>query len=448
MLLSFTPIKPEYLVIIASSLIIILSFIFNLISKKTNIPSVLLLMLLGVAIQFIYPQAKESPLLSHALVIVGKVGLILIVLEAALDLKLRKNKIKLITKSFFMALFGLIGSAIAIAFIIQWLFEASFFTSMIYAVPLSILSSAIIIPSVSTCKEHKREFMIYESTFSDILGIILFQFLVSPNTYYSTTHVILSVSSNIFITIIVAIIFSYVSVWGIQKLTSHVKLFLIIAVLLLAYAIGSIFHLSSLIIVLFFGLVLNNTHLFFFGSLKNMIDSTKIEAIFKEFYIITLESAFVLRTFFFVIFGLSISLLSLVDYHVALKSLAIVATIYIVRFIFLKIILYKESITPELFVAPRGLITILLFYTIPSQFLLTGFDEGILLYTILITSLVMSISLIVGKNKSIKEVLDNYDDLHQNIETSLEDGHLKHIKNQPTPTWEKGSENTHHNQPS
>lgn len=424
-------IKPEYLVIISSSLVIILSFIFNFISRKTNIPSVLLLMLLGVGIQYLYPEIKTNRLLANALVIVGKIGLILIVLEAALDLKLKKDKIKLITKSFLMALFGLLGSAAVVGFILQYFLDTTFFLAFVYAVPLSIMSSAIIIPSVSALSPMKKEFMIYESTFSDILGIILFQFLISPNEFYSTGHLVLSVSANIVTTIVVAILFGYLAVWGIQKLTSHVKLFLIIAVLMLVYSIGSVFHLSSLIIVLFFGLILNNTNIFFAGFLKDSINPNKIKEIFNEFYVVTLESAFVLRTFFFVIFGLSISLISLFDYHVALLSILIISALYAIRLIFLKIILFKQSIVPELFIAPRGLITILLFYTIPAQYHLKGFNEGVLLYTILLSSLIMTISLIIGKNKNIKEVIHDYDELQQNIECSLEDGHLD-VLDKPT----------------
>jgi len=288
MQLAFDYIKPEYLIIIGASLVIILSFIFNFISIKTNIPSVLLLMVLGIAIQYIYPELKNNPLISKALIVVGKVGLILIVLEAALDLKLKKDKIGLIVKSFLMALFGLAGSSILIALAIQMFLGSSFYDSLIYAVPLSIMSSAIIIPSVTNLNEDRKEFMIYESTFSDIFGIILFQFLTSSEVFYSTSDVIFSVTSNILITILVAVVFSYFAVWGIQKLTSHVKLFLIIAVLMLIYAIGSIFHLSSLIIILFFGLILNNTDIFFSGFLKNSISKVRIKPIFKEFYIITL----------------------------------------------------------------------------------------------------------------------------------------------------------------
>lgn len=424
MFLIINLVKPEYLIIIATSLIIILSFIFNFISIKTNIPSVLLLMMLGVLMQYAYPEIKENPLLSNALIVVGKVGLILIVLEAALDLKIKKDKIGLILKSFLMALFGLAGSSILIAFGIQFFLESSFYESFVYAVPLSIMSSAIIIPSVTTLIEEKKEFMIYESTFSDILGIILFQFLVSPEEFYSTKDVVFSVASNIVITIIVAVAFSYLAVWGIQKLTSHVKLFLIIAVLMLIYAIGSVFHLSSLIIILFFGLILNNTDIFFRGFLKKAIDKERIKPIFKEFYTITLESAFILRTFFFVMFGITISLLSLVNYEVAVQSLAFVGILYVVRFVFLKLLYWDKSITPQLFIAPRGLITVLLFYTIPAKYIIANFNQGILLYTILITSFVMTLALVLRKGgKNISEVLHDYDELHDTIEKSFEDGY-------------------------
>jgi len=424
MLLSTSVIKPEYLIIIGASLVIIISFIFNFVAKKTNVPSVLLLMVLGVIIQFIYPEMKDNPLISKSLIIVGKVGLILIVLEAALDLKLKKEKIGLIVKSFLMALVGLVASSILIAFAIQLFLESSFYDSLVYAVPLSIMSSAIIIPSITTLPEDKKEFMIYESTFSDIFGIIFFQFLTTPEEFINTKDVIMSVASNIGITILVAVMFSYIAVWGFQKLTSHVKLFLIIAVLMLVYALGSVFHLSSLIIILFFGLILNNTEIFFRGPLKNVINKERLEPIFHEFHIITLESAFVLRTFFFVMFGLTISLLSLVNIYVAIQSIVFVGILYGVRFIFLKLILWNKDIIPQLYIAPRGLITVLLFYTIPHNNEIANFDQGILLYVILITSIIMTVALIKAKGKNVTDVFlkdKNFNYLEDNIEEDLKD---------------------------
>ena len=44
--------------------------------------------------------------------------------------------------------------------------------SVIYSIPLSIISSAVAIPSAASLLKHQKEFVIYESTFSDILGVI------------------------------------------------------------------------------------------------------------------------------------------------------------------------------------------------------------------------------------------------------------------------------------
>lgn len=424
-LLSAQGIDPNYLLIIGGSLIVIISFVFNFISKKTNIPSVLLLMVLGVSLQFLVPSLVDNPLIQKSLIIVGKIGLILIVLEAALDLKLSRDKIGLIIKSFLVALIALIGSALLIAYCIQFFLDSSFYNSLVYAVPLSIMSSAIIIPSVTTLEEDKKEFMIYESTFSDILGIIFFQFLTTENDFNSTQDVIAGVSTNIAITILVAVVFSYVAVWVFNQLTSHVKLFLIISVLTLMYGIGSVYHLSSLIIILFFGIILNNVDVFFVGPLKKLIDKEKLKPVFHEFHIVTLESAFFLRTFFFVIFGLTISLGSLVDWHVAIQSIVFVAILYIVRFLILKLILWNKEIVPQLWIAPRGLITVLLFYTIPMEkFGIPDFQQGVLLYAILITSVIMTIAMIKARGKKISDIMIkdlNFNYLEDNAEAVMEE---------------------------
>lgn len=416
-------IKPEYIIIMGISIIIIISFIFNYISRKTSIPSVLLLMILGISMQYLFPEITKNQDLFNLLIVIGKMGLILIVLEAALDLKLKKEQIGLIVKAFFSALLVLLASSFAIAYILQYFLNAAFFNAFIYAVPLSVMSSAIVIPSVSSLSEFKKEFMIYESAFSDILGIILFQFLLNSEHFYSVSHIAFSLLSNIVITFIVAIIFGYVTVWGIQKLTGHVKLFLIIAVLMLVYAIGSIFHLSSLIIILVFGIILNNSDVFFKGKLEKWVDKKRLKEEYKGFYIVTLESSFLLRTVFFVMFGVTISLLSLANIQVAEISALLIFAIYFVRLLFLKILLWKNSIFPEVFISPRGLITVLLFYSIPNNFKIENFDQGIIMYAIIATSIIMTLALIFNKQKTKKlnGLLDEYNKIHKNIEEITEE---------------------------
>ncbi len=391
-----------YIAIIGVSLIIILSYFFNVISQKTNVPSVLMLIVLGILIKQgmnLMGMSAGNQLFS-LLEVLGIVGLIMIVLEAALDLELSKKKWPIIWKSFSVALISLLFSTAAIAYIINAFIIDDFFTCIIYAVPLSIMSSAIIIPSVGGLGEDKKEFMVYEGTFSDILGIMVFYFLIGNAGAENAQVVIWDVVANISITIFLSVIISYGLVLVFQKMNSQVKLFLLIAVLLILYAVGKLFHLSSLLIILIFGLILNNNKIFFRGFLKKWLKPDKVKGILHDFHLVTMETAFVVRTFFFVLFGITITLTSLLNLKVALISIGILAALYIVRFITIKIFVQRD-INPQIWLAPRGLITILLFFAIPAEYQTEAFDSGILLYTIIISCIIMAASLVANGKKVI-----------------------------------------------
>jgi hypothetical protein len=400
-----------YFLIIGISLVIIISFFFNIIAKKTNIPSVLLLIGLGVLINEFAPASVNSDIFANlgVLEVVGNVGLVMIVLEAALDLKLTRDKRSLIINSLIVALIALVASSFALAGIIYYLVPGanSLYNCMVYAVPLSIMSSAIIIPSVGGLTGVKKEFMVYESTFSDILGIMFFYFLIGADQSENFGNIALQIGINIIVTLVVSILLAYVLVFIFQRLTSQVKLFLVIAVLMLLYAFGKKLHLSSLLIILAFGLVLNNVKLFFRGkTIGKLVNEDAVKPILHDFHILTLESAFVIRTFFFVIFGMFITISSILDYHVALISIAMIGALYAVRFLVLKIVV-RRDITPQLYLAPRGLITILLFFVVTSrpEFEIPNFNPGILLFVILISSLIMTVALITHRGENVREVL-------------------------------------------
>lgn len=394
----------SYNIIIVASLIIIISFIFNGVSKRTNVPSVLLLIVLGVILQYVLKLFSSEALnFLPVLEILGIVGLIMIVLEAALELELKREKLMPILKSMVIALVGLVASAWIAALILhQFVPNMTMQSAWLYATPLSILSSAIIIPSVSTLDKDKKEFHIYESTFSDIIGIMMFYFLTGSLNPEEDSGVA-GFAGNILLTIIISLVVSYAIILIFQKIKSQVKLFLLIAILLLLYALGKKMHLSSLIIILIFGLVIANMKLFFSGKLKEYLDYEKAHQIYHELHIITLETAFVVRTFFFVIFGLTIAIASIFDISVVLISILIIISIYVIRFGLLRLF-FKDDIFPQLFIAPRGLITVLLFYAIPAQAQVASFNSGILLFVIISTSIIMTVGMIRDKrlSKSLK----------------------------------------------
>ncbi|MAR21550.1 MAG: sodium:proton exchanger [Flavobacteriales bacterium] len=407
MILSLT----SYHYIIIFSLTIIISYFFNIYAKKTGIPSVLMLIGLGVLINYVLSSfiGVEKPNLFPILKVIGVFGLILIVLEAALDLSLVKEKVSLIIKSTLVALLGLVGTAYFSAeALVLFVDDMDIITGLIYTIPLSILSSAIILPSVEDLNENKKEFMIYESTISDILGIIAFYAVLSMVGTDSNEGVYGEVFGNLIFTVIFSIIISYVLVYVFQNIAGHVKLFLLIAILLLLYAVGKMFHLSSLVMILIFGVILNNYKLFFSGGLASLLNMERVNHILNDMKVITAESAFVVRTFFFIIFGWSITISDLLSLKVIGIGVCILFIIYVIRALFLFLFQGKD-IFPQLFLAPRGLITILLFFAIPEETRNANEEiEGVLLFIILTTCLIMSWALVVQKNKEKlqKDLLD------------------------------------------
>jgi Kef-type K+ transport system membrane component KefB len=384
-----------YIITILISSVVIISFLFSRFSRRTNIPSAILLIIFGVGIKLGMDQMEitTSDRILEVLELLGVVGLIMIVLEAALDLKLSRDKRPLIVKSLLVALVSLMVCSFSIAWILDYFVIHNFFQSLFYAIPLSIMSSAIIIPSVGSLREDKKEFLIYESTFSDIFGIMFFYFLSGYADSTNTGEIVMGITGNIVITILVSIVISYAMVLLLQTLKEKVKLFFLIALLIVLYSAGKMLHMSSLLIILVFGLVLNNYQLFFRGKLQKLIKGEALNHVLEDFHVVTLESAFVIRTFFFVIFGITLDLASLNDINTAIIGVGITLLMYLIRFVFLKSAGLK-SIMPELLIAPRGLITVLLFFSIPADYLFEGFNPGILLYTIILTNIAMSAGLI------------------------------------------------------
>ncbi len=393
----------DYYIIIAASLIIIASYFFNSISKRTGIPSVLLLIVLGVGLKYgvNFLNIGDFDVMPY-LGVLGTAGLILIVLEAALDLKIRKSKKKLITRSFFVALLSIAVNASLLALLIQFFIGGITFTvGLMYAIPLSIISSAIVIPSVGNLEEAKKEFMVYEGTFSDIFGIIIFYAVKDNIDAQSIGEASLSIGSNLFLTLLVSLVASYFILLIFHRLKGEVKLFLLIAILMLFTSVGKLFHLSTLLLILIFGLLLRNQFLLP-NFLRKHIENDDFVEVFENFSLITLESSFVLRTFFFVAFGFSIALSSLFTQQVWILSIAALLLLYGSRFLILRLFIGK-NIKPELYVSPRGLISILLFFSIPDEYALFDFEQGILLFMIISTSLIMAGALIKYKKGEKKD---------------------------------------------
>lgn len=385
-----------YLIIICS--LVVVSYIFSLISKYIKVPSVLLLLFAGIGLRYIADKSGLSVEFPTKLVeVLGIVGLIMIVFEAGLDLKLGRNKLKLIRNSFFSALVILIISCVSISAILYYWLKEPVIKCIVYAIPLSIMSSSIVIPSLHLLTSAKKEFLIYEASFSDILGIMLFNYFIADEVMTWKSAGVFG--ANILVSIILSLVLSFILLLVLAKTKLNIKFFLIFSLLILIYSGGKIFHLPSLIIILVFGLIINNWEKIPINKLSHYFPHTQIESLRHLLHSITAESSFLIRTFFFLLFGYSIQLGFVNENEVLIVGGLIVLALLLVRYFYLRFFLHT-NIFPEVVFIPRGLITIVLFYKIPTGLMLTTFNEGILFFVILCSSIIMTIGMIFYKKGS------------------------------------------------
>ena len=386
-------------ILIVLPLLIIFSYVFDIIARKTKFPAVILLMFTGISVRLataIY-GIDNFDFLDGLIPVLGTIGLILIVLEGALELNITVNKLPVIIKGFLAAGLILILNVIAISLAFEHLLGMSHQAAIIYATPLSIISSAVAIPSSAGLRQQEKEFVVYESTFSDILGIMLFNYAIrqfETNQSLVSAESLLALGVQILGVIGVSLFITFCLFQLLQKIGHHVKFFLILALLILVYAFGKYFHLPALVTIFIFGLFLSNVKALLPGFLKRRLDLEETEKGLHEFHILTAESTFLVKTFFFLFFGFSIKITDFTSTEPFIYGLIIFGIMWALRYVYFTATTFKLSPSPLVFISPRGLISILLFLQIDEIKFLENtpvlIDEKVLLVVILSSMLVMT----------------------------------------------------------
>lgn len=383
-------------IIISLCVLLLMAYLFDLSASKTKVPSVILLLLSGWLVKQILNTVEITmPNFAPLLPILGTVGLIMIVLEGALELELNKSKFNLVKKSVLVAFIPMIGLSFFLAFLFYYFQGVSFKDAFINAVPFCVISSAIAIPSVSSLTNYKKEFVIYESSMSDILGVILFNF-VAFNAVINFSAV-----SSFFIQIIIVLIGSFVCTiflaFLLNRIEHHVKFVPIIILIILIYSVSKIYHLPGLIFIMLFGLFIGNL-----DELRRFawIDKFKPDELNKEVHKFKeniAEFAFIVRALFFLLFGFLIKTDDILNTETLGWALIIVFSIVVFRALSLK--LFNIPLKPLLFIAPRGLITILLFLSILPENSISLVDNALVIQVIIISALVMMFGLMAFRTK-------------------------------------------------
>ena len=403
-------------------LLIIFSYLFDSYARKTKFPAVILLMLTGIIIRVISNLYgfNDFSFLDNLVPVIGTIGLILIVLEGALELEISIEKLPVILKGFFAAFIILVVNIFALTFVFNEILGMNYTNSVIYSIPLSIISSAVAIPSASSLLNHQKEFVIYESTFSDILGIMIFNYAIkqykNDNPLISSESII-SLIIQVIGVIVISLIITYLLFRLIQKIEQKVKFFLILALLILVYAFGKLFHLPALVTIFIFGIFLSNVKVLLPKFLRENLNLEQNRKELSDFHILTAESTFIVRTFFFLFFGFSVNLENFLSFYPFIYGLLIFLTMFIIRYLYLGLTTFKLNPSPLVFMGPRGLISILLFLQIKELDFVniadSIIDEKVLLIVILSSMLAMLFGTIKKDNK--KNDLNLDEDISESI---------------------------------
>ena len=419
-------------ILIVLPLLVVFSYIFDAIARKTKFPSVILLMFTGIIVRVgtnLY-GFTEFKFLDQLIPVLGTVGLILIVLEGALELDIKKEKLPVILKGFFAAAFILILNIIAVSWVLENLLNMEHKTAVIFAIPLAIISSAVAIPSAASLLEQEKEFVVYESTFSDILGIMIFNYAIrqfESNLNLISPESMISLGLQIIGVIVVSLFITYLLFQLLQKIEHHVKFFLILALLVLVYAFGKLFHLPALVTIFIFGLFLSNVQVLLPGFMKKYLDLNQTEKGLHEFHILTAESTFLVKTFFFLFFGFSISLTQFNSLDPFLIGLMIFIIMLIIRYIYFTVSTFKIIPSALVYISPRGLISILLFLQIQEVKFIdlskTIIDERVLLVLILLSMMIMTLGTMKKTaDKDETDFLENTEEANTNSLDEFLDG--------------------------
>lgn len=382
-------------IIITLCVLVLLSYVFDLSSKKTKIPTVVLLLLLGWTVkQISYFFNIEIPDLHSLLPILGTVGLILIVLEGSLELELNKSKKKILSKTILSASIPMILLMLIFGYGLHFFGGFSLRHSLVNIIPLCIISSAIAIPSAQHLTEKSKEFVIYESSLSDIFGVIVFYIFASEETITIGTFGYFTL--QLFLMLIISFGASIGLAYLLKRITHHVKFIPILLIVILIYSISKIYHLPALIFIFLFGLFLNNINELKRVRFIKKLDPENFNAEIHRFRDMIAEFAFLIRSLFFLLFGFLIDVNILLNIKSIILAFVIVCIIVFVRYAYLKIA--KINIGELLFLAPRGLITILLFLTIPTSMQISYINESLMILVIIFTSLNMMFGMLSSKH--------------------------------------------------
>ena len=368
--------------------ILIIGFFADFIFKKYRIPDIIILLLVGLSLNF----AGFKFVSTEILPIFSSLALMFILFEVGTELRFY-YLIKEIPKASLLAFSIFFVSAIFTAFLSS--FVLNFFG---YVLPFKIAlllgaiiggsSSAVVAPVISELAVGKdiKSLLTIESALTDALCVLVAITLLE-SLAFSGDIGLASVSNQIISSFSIAIVFGFIFglFWlrVLPKVEKYEYYYLLtIGMLFLVYSlteiVGGIGAISSLI----FGIVLGNV-----GQISKILyikDAKPLTPMTNTFHKLIV---FIIRTFFFVVLGL---IIHIADYGMLLYGILLTLFLFSIRYFLTKISMVGENKLENDLIAimmPRGLAAAVL---APIPYIQYGISSAILFPDIVFSVILFS----------------------------------------------------------
>jgi len=392
-----SPIASAHVILLAAGVVIFLGVAGEAFFKKTGIPDVAFLMILGVIIGpvlgIIQPEAVIQIVPYFA-----AVALIIIMFDGGLNLDI-KQMVKTAHFSFILAILGFILSVTIATLAVHYALDWSWIESILLGTIVGGSSSVIVFGLVRNIRisEETKNMLSFESALTDILStiiaFILFEAILVGQFDLQVLEETLgrAIVVGLVLGFGVGIPWMYVS----TKLGNAQHAYMLtLGILFVLFFLANSFGESGALTALVFGLMLGNrSHLA--GILKFKLPRIELDDPTHN------QITFLVRSFFFVFVGL---MASLGQYEYAILGVGITIAIYVGRIIVTKTTLTKRFSLLDRMVTrsmiPRGLAAAVL-ATFPLTLGLPNAEAyPQIIFFIILTSVIIT-TIGIGRSKKI-----------------------------------------------
>jgi potassium/hydrogen antiporter len=364
--------------------LLVFAYLLDVLGRQIRLPSVVLLIATGMAGRLVFDRLGWNlGFVDDVLPLVGTIGLILIVLEGTLDLELRRERARLIATSSLVALLGFLVTLFAFTLLLYLALGYELQVAALAAMPFAVISSAVAIPSAHGLQASTREFVVYESALSDIIGVLVFY------AWLAAGGSIGAFAGDLFgggaLSLVAAAVVALLVFFLINRVEGHVRFVPLLAGLMLLYAIGKVLHLSPLVLVLVCGLLLNNPQLLERTRWLRALHGKGYDRTLTEFKGLVAELTFAIKSVFFILLGYWTDVQDMLDWRAWALAATMFATVYASRAMILGL-LEVGPVRQLIWIAPRGLITVLLFLAVMETGSIDGFPFGAVMLVVMSTA--------------------------------------------------------------